>query len=102
HAEGVGAFYSPIGRGDGYVYFAANNKVFALSIAGGTAKEVGPAFGQRQLVHAGKLYGFAAGNGAGTAKLLSAPLTDLTTTATLAESLAEPQYFVADDAGVYF
>lgn len=102
HVDETGTFYSPIGVDGGQLYFGVDKKIFAYPIAGGTAKEVGASLGTRQLLHGGKLYGIGSNLGGATAKLLSAPLTDLATTTTLAESLSDPQLFVADDTGVYF
>jgi hypothetical protein len=104
HSDTFGAFYSPLGIEGDQVYFSSGGKVMSYPVAGavGTAKELGDVIGTRQLVHGGKLYAFHAGADGKMGSMVSAPLTDLATVTTLAESIAEPQQFVADDAALYF
>jgi hypothetical protein len=102
HSESFGAFYSPLGIVADQVYFTAGGKVMSYPAAGGEAKELGPSIGSRQLVRGSTLYGFKAGADGKMGSLVSASLADLATIKTLAEGVAEPQQFVADDAALYF
>lgn len=101
-AEGFGAFYEAIGIDGDRIYFTADFKLMSYPVAGGTATEVGPYVGRRQLVRGGVAYGFKPGANGALGSMVSAPITDTSTITTLAESIAEPKFLVADDTALYF
>lgn len=98
--EGFSTSYRGIGVDGDQVYFTADRTVLAYPAAGGTAKALGQIRAQRAAIQGGKLYWVD--DTSAMAKLLSAPLADLTATTTLAEPIASPQYLTVDDQAVYF
>ncbi len=101
-AEGFGAFYEAIGIDGDHFYFTADFMLMSYPLAGGTATEVGPYVGRRQVVRGGIAYGFKPGADGALGSMVSAPITDTATTTTLAESIAEPKFLIADDTALYF
>jgi hypothetical protein len=97
-----GAFYSPVGLDGDQLYFKTRNKLMSYPLAGGDVAEVGTLTGSKHVVHDGTLYWVSASGVETTGNVLSAPLSDLSTTTTIAESIDTPDIFQAGDEALYF
>jgi hypothetical protein len=98
--QGTAVF--PVGIEGDQLYFTADSKLMAYPLAGGAAKELGPLYGEHELVRDGKIYGVTGLSQEPMRKLFSAPVTDVATLTTLAEGIENPFLLVADDTGLYF
>ena len=98
--QGTATF--PVGIEGDQLYFTADSKLMAYPLAGGAAKELGPLYGEHELVHDGKIYGVTGLSQEPMRKLFSASITDVATLTTLAEGIENPYLLVADDTGLYF
>jgi hypothetical protein len=98
--QGTATF--PVGIEGDQLYFTADSKLMAYPLTGGAVKELGPLYGEHELVRDGKIYGVTGLSQEPMRKLFSAPVADVSTLTTLAEGIENPYRLVADDTGLYF